>query len=145
MCPIMSFNTALLADSHVCDVTSSDYANKGVSSIMQSEENSRENELPPHKAQDNYLPYDLERVMRAYTLFIMFLQLQHSLSNSCINALLQATHAFLDQIASPLKDERLTTLAATFPRTLYRLKSWLHISEAAFHEYALCPTCGWTY
>lgn len=112
----------------------------------QDEHNSSGNESPPcNAAEGNSLPYDLERVMRAYTLLILFLQFQHSLSNSCIRSLLQATHTFLGQIANVVKDERLTTLAATFPSTLYRLKSWLHIPEATFQEYVVCPTCGWTY
>ena len=34
----------------------------------------------------NGLPYDAERTLRAYSLFLLFLQFQYSLSNGCIDA-----------------------------------------------------------
>ena len=84
--------------------------------------------------------------MRAFTLCILYLQFQHSLSNTCIDSFLKATHTFLEKIAKETTNEpSLTNLAAAFPRSLYRLKSWLHVFNSRFQEYAVCPTCGWIY
>lgn len=84
--------------------------------------------------------------MRAYTLCILFLQFQHSLSDTCIDSFLKATHTFLEMIAKvSTSDSSLTNIATAFPRSLYRLKSWLHVPKSTFQEYALCPTCGWVY
>ena len=94
----------------------------------------------------NGLPYDAERTLRAYSLFLLFLQFQYSLSNGCIDALLKATHAFIQNIAKASVDNTLlVSLAQYFPSSLRRLKSGLQFPEAKFQEYAVCPTCGWIY
>ena len=80
------------------------------------------------------------------TLCILFLQFQHSLSNTCIDSLLKATHTFLEMIVRvSTSDSSLTNIASAFPRSLYRLKSWFHVPKLTFLEYAVCPTCGWVY
>ena len=92
------------------------------------------------------LSYDLEKILRAYSLLLLFLQLQYSLSNACIGSLLKATHTFLDKIAkASVSKTLLENLAGHFPSSLHHLKSWLHFQEAKFQEYAVCPTCGWIY
>ena len=86
--------------------------------------------------------------MRAYTLSILFLQFQHSLSNTCIDSFLKATHTFLEmtaKVASHESNSSLMNIASTFPRSLYRLKSLLNVPKSSFQEYAVCPTCGWVY
>ena len=73
--------------------------------------------------------------MRASTLSILYLQFQHSLSNTCIDSFLKATHTFLEKIAKETTNEpSLTNLAAAFPRSLYRLKSWLHVFNSRFQD-----------